>query len=106
MFLTCCPPMSSKEKSSLSRTCSCAAALMQIPPGSTSASRRAAMSTLSAKDVALFDDDVADIDAHAKFDAPPCRCGVAGDHFALHLDGTAHGINHASEFAKSSTLAS
>jgi hypothetical protein len=31
-------------------------------------------------------------DAHAKFDAALCRCrGVAGDHFPLHLDGTAHG---------------
>jgi len=46
-------------------------------------------------------DDVADIDAHAKFD-PPCRRhgGIAGDHFALHLDGTAHGVDHTGEFNK------
>jgi len=46
-------------------------------------------------------DDVADIDAHAKFD-PPCRRhgGIAGDHLALHLDGTAHSVNHAGEFNK------
>ena len=34
MFLTCCPPRSSKARSRRSRTCSCAAALRQIPPGS------------------------------------------------------------------------
>jgi hypothetical protein len=39
MFLTCCSPMSSKSKSSLSRTCPCAA-LTQIQLGSASASRR------------------------------------------------------------------
>jgi hypothetical protein len=41
----------------------------------------------------------ADIDAHAKFDPASRRHGgIAGDHFALHLDGTAHGVNHAGEF--------
>ena len=37
-----------------------------------------------AEDVAVLDDDVTDIDAHAKFDAALRRCcGVAGDHLAL-----------------------
>src|SRR5215472_15658536 len=49
MFLTCCSPRSSKAMSRRSRTCSCAAALRQIPPGSASASRRAAMLTPSPK---------------------------------------------------------
>jgi hypothetical protein len=43
-----------------------------------------------AEDVAILDVDVAEIDAHAKFDAALWRCcGVAGDHLALHLDRTA-----------------
>jgi hypothetical protein len=51
-----------------------------------------------AEDVAVLDDDVADIDAHAKFDAPLCRCcGVAGDHLALQLDRTAHRVDDARE---------
>jgi hypothetical protein len=54
-----------------------------------------------AKDVAILDDDVADIDAHAKFDAPLCRyCGVAGDHLALHLDRTAYRVDDAGELDK------
>ena len=52
-----------------------------------------------AEDVAILDDDVTDIDAHAKFDPPSRRHGgIADDHFALHLDGTAHGIKDAGEF--------
>ncbi len=43
MFLTCCSPMSSNEKSSLSRTSSRTMRLTQIPPGSAKACRRAAM---------------------------------------------------------------
>ena len=51
-----------------------------------------------AEDVTILDDDVADINAHAKFDAPLCRCyGVAGEHLALHLDGTAHRVDDAGE---------
>ena len=48
-----------------------------------------------AEDVAILDDDVTDIDAHAKFDAPRYRCyGVAGDHLPLHLDRTAHRVDN------------
>jgi hypothetical protein len=43
-----------------------------------------------AEDIAVLDDDVADVDAHAKFDAAVCWCrGVSGDHLPLHLDCTA-----------------
>jgi len=54
-----------------------------------------------AEDVAILDDDVTDIDAHAKFDAPPCPCrGVAGDHLPLHLDRAAHRVDDAGELDK------
>ena len=50
---------------------------------------------------AILDDDVADIDAHAKFDAALCRCrGIAGDHLPLHLDRTAHRVDDAGELGK------
>ena len=54
-----------------------------------------------AEDVAILNDDVADIDAHAKFDAPlrPCR-GVAGYHLALHFDGAAHRVDDAGKLDK------
>src|SRR5215469_15350196 len=98
MFLTCCSPISSNEKSSLSRTCSCAAALMQIPPGSASASRRAAMLTPSPK--------MSPSSMMMSLTLTPMRNsirrhgGIAGGHFALQLDGTAHGVNHTGEFNK------
>ena len=54
-----------------------------------------------AEDIAVLDDDVADINAHAKFDAALCRCcGVAGDHLPLQLDRTAHRIDDAGELDK------
>jgi hypothetical protein len=52
-----------------------------------------------AVDVALIDDDVTDIDADAKLDAPiGGRSRIARSHFALHLDRTAHRVYHAAEF--------
>jgi hypothetical protein len=52
-----------------------------------------------AEDVAILDDDVTEIDAHAKFDAALCRCcGVAGDHLALQFDRTAHRVDDAGKF--------
>ena len=54
-----------------------------------------------AEDVAILDDDVPDIEAHAKFDAALCRCrGVAGDHLALKLDRAAHRVDDAGELDK------
>src|SRR6516162_3438573 len=59
------------------------------------------------EDVAILDDDVTDIDAHAKFDAPLCRCcGVAGGHLPLHLDRTAHRIDDAGELGKEAVAGS
>ena len=52
-----------------------------------------------AVDVVVVADDVADIDADAKFDAPVRRhIGVALDHAALNVDGAAHGVDDADEF--------
>ena len=45
---------------------------------------------------AILAADVAEIDAHAKFDAALGRCGgVAGDHLLLHLDSAAHRVDNA-----------
>jgi hypothetical protein len=53
--------------------------------------------------IASLDDDVADIDAHAKFDAMPCRCrGVAGDHLPLHLERTAYRVDDAGKLGEQS----
>jgi len=41
------------------------------------------------------------IDAHAEFDAAPCRCrGVAGAHLPLQLDRTAHRVEEVGELDK------
>src|SRR5262249_41233766 len=51
-----------------------------------------------AEDVAFLDDDVTDIDAHAKFDAAPRgHLRVALGHAALYLDSAAHGVDDARE---------
>jgi hypothetical protein len=60
-----------------------------------------------AEDIAILDDDVADIDAHAKFDAALCRCGgVAGHHLPLHLDRTAHRVDDTAELGKEAVAGS
>ena len=47
--------------------------------------------------VALLD-DIAEMDADAEFDAAlGGQAGVALDHAVLHLDGAAHGVDHAAE---------
>jgi len=54
-----------------------------------------------AEDVAILDDDVTDIDAHAKFDALVLgHRGVALGHLALQLDRTAHRVDDAGELGK------
>jgi hypothetical protein len=53
------------------------------------------------ENVAILDDDVTEVDAHAKFDAPLCRyAGIAGGHLPLHLDRTAHGVDDTGELDK------
>ena len=70
-----------------------------MPPGSASAFQPRRDVDAVAEDVVALDDDVADIDADAKLDAPVLGdVGVALGHAALHLDGAAHGIDHAGEF--------
>ena len=50
--------------------------------------------------VALLD-HIAEMDADAELDAPFGRqSGVALDHAVLHLDGAAHGVDHATKFDK------
>jgi hypothetical protein len=67
---------------------------MQIPPGSASASRRAAI----AQNVVVLDDDVADVDANAERDAPALRDGrfALGDSL-LNRDRAFDGIDRARE---------
>jgi hypothetical protein len=52
-----------------------------------------------AEDVPVFDDDVAEIDAHAKLD-PPFRgdLSVARGHFALRFDRAPYCVDDAGEF--------
>jgi hypothetical protein len=52
-----------------------------------------------AKDVAVFGDDVAQIDADAKPDTPLVwQFGLAVDHSALHLGSAAHRVDDTGEF--------
>jgi hypothetical protein len=98
MFLTCCSPRSTKARSRRSRTCSCAAALRQILARLGQCFEPGCDVDSIAKDVAILDDDVADIDALAKFDAALSRRGgIAGDHLPLHLDRAAHRVDDAGE---------
>ena len=51
-----------------------------------------------AVEVVAVDDDVAEVDAHAKLEMPVLRHAcVALGHAALDLDGTARGVEHAAE---------
>jgi hypothetical protein len=89
--------MSSKARSRRPAASSCTRAETQIPPGSAKASSRCDIDVV-AKDVAILDDNIPDIDTDAKLDAVVGRyTGVAPDHLALHLDGTAQCIHHTTE---------
>jgi hypothetical protein len=82
----------------LSRTWSRTTQLTQIPPGSASASSRAATFTPGAEDVVLLNDHVAEVDADAELDPLLCRgLRVALGHVALDLRSAPDGINHACE---------
>src|SRR6516164_6817910 len=107
MFLTCCSPRSAKATSRRSRTCSCAAALRQIPPGSARASSLAATLTPSPKISPSSMMMSPTLMPNAKFDAPLCRCcGVAGDHLPLQLDRAAHRVDDAGELDKQAVAGS
>jgi hypothetical protein len=54
-----------------------------------------------AEDVVVLDDDVADMNADAEFDAPVRRdVGIARGHSALDIDGTADGVDDAGELGQ------
>ena len=73
---------------------------MQIPPGSARPFEPRRDVDALAQNVAVrLGDHVAEIDADAKPDAPVgIEIGVAVEHAALHLGGTAHRIDDAGEF--------
>src|ERR1700730_11288461 len=99
MFLTLCSPISLSGYGNLSRIWSRTVREMQIPPGSASASSRAATLTPSPKDVSALGDDIAEVDADAQPDPPLVRrLGLPVDHPALHLGGAAHRVDDAGKF--------
>jgi hypothetical protein len=56
-----------------------------------------------AENVAVLDDDIANIDANAELDPPlPRQVGVAFSHAALHIKRAAHGVHHAAELSQDS----
>jgi hypothetical protein len=55
------------------------------------------------ENVATIYDDIANIDANAELDFPLLRqAGIAFSHPALHVDGAAHGVDHATELGQHS----
>ncbi len=99
MFLTLCSPLI------LERVGQLVADMVAHGPGNADAAglgeRFQARRDIDAvaKDVAVLDDDVAEIDADAKPDAPLVgRLGLAVDHPALHLGGATHRVDDAREF--------
>ena len=70
-----------------------------MPPGSAKAFEPRRDIDAVAEDVAVLDDDVAEIDADAELDALlRGDTGIALGHPALHRDGAAHRIDDAGEF--------
>ena len=54
------------------------------------------------KDIIVFDDNITDVNADAKFDPLVLRhIGILFGHAALDFDGTSHGIDHAGELNES-----
>ena len=93
--------MSSNDESSLSRTWSRTIRLTQIPLGSRQGFEPCRDIDAVAENVALVDDDVADIDADAEFDAAVGRhIGVPFGHLALDFDGAAHRVDDAGELGQ------
>src|SRR5262249_52883105 len=103
MFLTCCSPRSSKARSRRSRTLLVRRGTKANPARLSQRFEPGCDVDAVAEYIASLDDDVADIDAHAKFDAMPCRCrGVAGDHLPLHLERTAYRVDDAGKLGEQS----
>src|SRR5262252_3806403 len=99
MFLTLCSPISSSKYGSLSRICSRTVRETQMPPGSASASKRAAILTPSPKMSPPSRMTSPRLIPHTKFDAAlGGHVRFAVDHSALHLGSTAHRVHDAREF--------
>jgi hypothetical protein len=99
MFLTCCSPMSSNAKASLSRTCSRTTRLTQISAGLGEGFEASGYVDAVAENIIRFDDHVAQVDPNPEADALVFGCvGIAVDHCALDLYGTANRIHHARKF--------
>src|SRR6267143_1677184 len=97
MFLTCCSPLSSKPKSSLSRTWSRTTRLAD-PARLGQGFEPCGDIDAVAVDVAPVFDDIAEIDTDAELDPPLHRNGgVAHGHLALHIHRAAHCIDDAAE---------
>ena len=99
MFLSFFSPRSMNVSFTRSRTCSWAAPDGEIPPGSQILSSRACNIHPVTHQVAIgLFHNVPKMDANAKLDTTfGQHARVALDHAGLHLDRTAHGIDHAAE---------
>src|SRR5271166_6530266 len=101
MFLTCCSPMSSKGRATLSRTWSRTTRLTQIPPGSARASSRAATLTPSPKmspsSLMMSPRLIPTRNSMRRSGATP---ELRPANLALDLDGAAHRIDDAGELGQ------
>jgi hypothetical protein len=95
MSFTSCAPRSSNLKLSFSSTWSRTTLLTQIPPRLCQRLEARRHIDAVAKNVVAVDDDVTDIDPDTKVD-PQIRwyARIAPGHLALHVDRTAHRIDH------------
>ena len=98
MFFSACSPMSSKARSSRLPTWSRTVAETAMPPGCGDALEPRRHVDAVAEDVVALDDDVAEIDADAEFDAAVLRhVGVALAHPALDFGGAGDRVHDARE---------
>src|SRR5215831_9717304 len=99
MFLSCCLPKFSMVRSILPVTSSCTRAETHTPPGCAKPFEARGNVDAVAKDVAVFDDDVALMNADAPLDAVfRNRCRVGLGHLRLHSAGAPQRIDGAAEF--------
>src|SRR5208337_1471144 len=96
MFLSWVGPRSLIVRSSLALTCQYACSERQMPPGSQTPSRRAAILTPSPmRSPSLSSTTSADPEFNTAILGDAC---VALDHRVLHFDGAAHRIDYTSKF--------
>src|SRR6516162_7139148 len=97
MFLSCCSPVSSKLTSSLPCASSCTRPETQMPPGSASASKRAAMFTPSPQKSAPSMMSSPKLMPMRNSMRLPNGTGIPFNHAALDLDGAPQRVYHACE---------